>query len=313
MLTVLSVTFPIFAVVTLGYVMVARNWVVKPADVKVLGAFAMNVALPALVFTAVAARPVSEVFHAGYMGAYAIGGLLTGLIGFFVFSATTGPARRGVAVMGVSCPNSGFVGYPLMLVALPDVAGVVLAMNFLVENLLFIPLALFVIEMGKSGGTGSPLKRIANVLLGVVKRPILIALFAGLAVSVSGTILLPPILRLGDILSGSAAALALFVIGGSLVGTDLKGSRALAAQIAFGKLLVFPVITFLAVLALTAFGIPLEGDMRTAVILAAAMPMFTIYSVFAQEVGHEGLASIAQLGATIASFLTLNVLLAILL
>ncbi|MEJ2037244.1 MAG: hypothetical protein P8X69_14905 [Maritimibacter sp.] len=57
---------------------------------------------------------------------------------------------------------------------------------------------------------------------------------------------------------------------------------------------------------------PLSDDLRIAVILAAAMPMFTIYTVFSQEAGHEGVASIALLGATAASFLTLNLLLAVL-
>jgi len=40
------------------------------------------------------------------------------LIAFVWFSATTGPGRRGVGVMGMTCPNSSFVGYALMLIAL---------------------------------------------------------------------------------------------------------------------------------------------------------------------------------------------------
>jgi malonate transporter and related proteins len=313
MLAVLGITFPIFAMVALGYGMVSRGLVFKPADMKVLGAFVLNVALPALVYNAVSARPVGEVFNLGYMGAYLAGGLATMLIGFLWFSATTGPARRGVAVMGTSCPNSSFVGYPLMLIALPNVAGVVLAMNILVENVVLIPIALVIIEMGKGAGEAHLLKRMGNVLIGVVKRPLVIALILGLLASLSGVHLPEPATRLLQMLASSAAALALFVIGGSLVGIELKGNRALAAQIVAGKLIVFPLMAFLAVLGLAALGIALEGEMRVAVILAAAMPMFTIYSVFAQEVGHEGLASIAQLGATLASFVTLNILLAVLL
>ena len=47
-------------------------------------------------------------------------------------------------------------------------------------------------------------------------------------------------------------------------------------------------------------------------ILSAAMPMFGIYTVLAQEQGLEGLASIAMLAATSAAFVTLSLLLAIL-
>jgi len=49
-----------------------------------------------------------------------------------------------------------------------------------------------------------------------------------------------------------------------------------------------------------------------ALILSAAMPMFGIYTVMAQDYGHEGLASIALLGATAASFFTLSGLLILL-
>gem|GEM_PF-6788214 len=43
------------------------------------------------------------------------------------------------------------------------------------------------------------------------------------------------------------------------------------------------------------------------------MPMFTIFTVFAREVRHEGLASINHPGATTASFIILNLLLLVLL
>jgi malonate transporter and related proteins len=56
----------------------------------------------------------------------------------------------------------------------------------------------------------------------------------------------------------------------------------------------------------------LSGDMAVAVILSTAMPMFGIYTLLAQDYGHEGLASLALLGATAGAFFTLSTLLAIL-
>ena len=47
--------------------------------------------------------------------------------------------------------------------------------------------------------------------------------------------------------------------------------------------------------------------------ISAAIPMFSIYALFAQELGHEGMASIAQILATGGAFVTLNVLLFVLL
>ena len=311
MFTVLGITFPIFAMVVLGYALVARG-MFKPADMKTFGSWTMNIALPALIFHAVASRPVSEVFNLAYMGIYLSGALITIVIGFLWFSATQDPARRGVAIMGTSCPNSGFVGYPLILVLFPDQAGLVLAFNMLVENVVIIPLALVIMELGKPKDQSHPLRQVAQVLLGVVKRPLVIGIALGLVVSITGITLPGPVERLVSLISASAAALALLVIGGSLVGLPLRGNRALAAQIVAGKLLVMPAATALLMVALGSFGISLPHDLAVAVILSAAVPMFAIYSVFAQEAGHAGLASLAQVGATAFSFVTLNLLLLIL-
>ncbi|MEJ1992558.1 MAG: AEC family transporter [Maritimibacter sp.] len=311
MLMVFSITFPIFAMVVLGYVLVAMGGL-KPGDMRVFGRYVMNIALPVLVFQSVASRPAAEVFQPGYMGAYLIGGLITIALGFVWFSFATDPGRRGIAVMGTTCPNSGFIGYPLMLLLYPNLAGSVLAMNMLVENAVFIPLALVLIEMGKPSGEAHPLRQVRNVLIGVIKRPLVIGIILGLVASLTGLSLPAPVMRLTGLVAASAAAPALIVIGGSLVVLPVRGNRALAGQIVLGKLIVMPLATALAVLAIMALGVPLSDDLRIAVILAAAMPMFTIYTVFSQEAGHEGVASIALLGATAASFLTLNLLLAVL-
>jgi hypothetical protein len=52
--------------------------------------------------------------------------------------------------------------------------------------------------------------------------------------------------------------------------------------------------------------------MWTAVVVSAAMPMLVLYVVFAQEYGHEGVASIALLAATVGAFFTLSTLLFVL-
>jgi len=195
MLTVLGITFPIFAMVALGYALVARG-LFKPDDLKTFGTWALNIALPALVFHAVASRPVTEVFNLAYMGIYLGGALITIALGFVWFSATQDPARRGVAIMGTACPNSGFVGYPLMLVLLPDQAGLILAFNMLVENIVIIPLALLIMEFGKPKGGGHPSRQLAAVFLGVAKRPLVIGIVLGLVVSITGFTLPAPVERL---------------------------------------------------------------------------------------------------------------------
>lgn len=308
MIEALGLLTPIFAAISLGYLCV-RLRAFSRSDAQLLGRFVMNVALPALLFLAVATRDVSGVFHLGYMTVFALGALLTIALSFAAFSvAGVSPSRRAVGVMGSACPNSGFVGYPLMLLLFPDIAGQILALNMLVENFLIIPLCLFLFELAqpKSAGLSA---RLRGVMLGVVRRPFVIALLAGLVVSMLGLTLPEPLIRTADIFAQSAAALALFSIGGTLVGLPLKGHRAMAGAITAFKLVLHPAMVLAALTATAALGLaPLPEDLKAAVVLSAAIPMFSIYVIFSTELGHEGMASIAQVLATAASFVTLSAL-----
>lgn len=307
---ILSITFPIYAAIGIGYLVVAKGWF-SASDMRVLGKYVLNIALPALLFNAVASRDLGQVFQPGYMLVFLAGGLATIAIAFLWFSfAAPDKPRRAVAVMGSACPNSGFIGYPVMLLTFPDLAGVILALNFLVENVVLIPLCLILMDLSRPQDGLSIPRRIGRILWGVLTRPMVLGLLAGLAVSLLRLPLPDTATRLFQMLAASASALSLVVIGGSLVGLPLKGNRALAAQIAGAKLVLHPAMVALATLALTAAGlVTLPADLHIAVILSAAMPMFGIYTVLAQEQGLEGVASIALLLATSAAFVTLSGLL----
>ena len=310
---ILTITFPIFALIGVGYGAV-RAGLFAPSDMKVLGKYVLNIALPALLFNAVATRDLGEVLNLGYVTVFALGGLLTVAVTYLWFTLQgTGPARRAIAVMGSTCPNSGFVGYPVMLLVFPDVAGVVLALNMVVENFLLIPLSLMLLEASRDRQGKSLLRIAGRIILGVLRRPMVIGLMLGLVVMLSGLPVPLMVTRLMDVLAASSSAIALFVIGGSLVGLPIVGQRVLAAQIVAGKLLLHPLMTALVLFTLPLVGLPLlSGEMVIAVVLSTAMPMFGIYTLLAQDYGHEGIASLALLGATAGAFFTLSALLAIL-
>jgi len=313
-LEILAITFPIFALVALGYGSV-RFGAFRPDDMRVLGLFVMNVALPALLFNAVAERSLTETLRPGYMAAFLAGGLATIAITWIWFTATgTGPARKAIAVMGSSCPNSGYVGYPLMLLLMPEHAGLILAMNLVVENFVLIPLTLLLLESSRlTQMRGGVWPRVRAMLWGVLRRPMVLGLLAGIAVSLTGLSMPSGVTRLLNLLASSTGAIALFVIGGSLVGLPVVGNRALALQIVVGKLLLHPAMVILALALLPLVGLSLhDPDLQLAVVLSAAMPMFGIYALFAQGYGHEGIASLALLGATAGAFFTLTLLLAVL-
>ncbi|MEZ5715839.1 MAG: AEC family transporter [Paracoccaceae bacterium] len=313
MLSILAITVPLYAAIALGYVMTRRG-PFQPQHMAVFGLYVLNVALPALLFKAVATRNLSQLFDLTYMTVFLLGSLATVAVAFAALTlAGISPTRRAVAVMGASCANSGFVGYPLLLLALPAVAGQVLALNMLVENFVVIPVCLAIMEASKAEDAHI-LAKLRNILLGVLKRPMVLALSAGLVFSLSGLTLPQPALRFLDMLAASSAALALFVIGGALVGVPFKGNRGVAMLTVLGKLALHPAMMALALLAVPILGLaPLSPDLAAAAVISAAVPMFTIYALFAQELGHEGMASIAQVLATGLAFFTLSALLFVLL
>ncbi|MDK3016903.1 AEC family transporter [Pseudodonghicola flavimaris] len=308
---IISITAPIYAAVLIGYLVVRLGWF-RPEDMRMMGQYVLNLALPALLFTALATRPLSAVLRTDYLLVMLAGGLATMALSFGWFSLTApDKLRRALAVLGSACPNSGFIGYPVMLLLFPDLAGVILALNVLIENVVVIPIGLVLMDLASGQAGLSPLRLLARVLRTLLRRPMVIGMIAGLAVSALGWELPAPVLRLTGMFGTSAAALSLVVIGGSLVGLPMKGNKLLAGQIATVKLLLHPAMVALAAALLPALGLAaLSPDMYAAAVLSAAIPMFSIYPILAQERGLGGAAAIALLLATSGAFVTLNILLA---
>lgn len=310
MTTILAIIFPIYATIALGYFVVAKGWF-SASEMRSFGRYVMNIALPALIFNAVASRDFSEVFQPDYILVFGLGGLATIAMSYLFFTLRgTDPQRRALGVMGSTCPNSGFIGFPIMLLVFPDLASGILTLNLLVETLFLIPICLVLMELADKNNSQSIGRQITTVLLNLVRMPIMIGLGLGLIASLINLTIPAPFNRFIEMLAASAGALSLVVIGGSLVGLPLHGNRSLAAQITATKLILHPALVALSIIVLTAFGlIQLSPDMRSAVILSAAIPMFGSYAVFAQKQKLEGAASLAILGATTGGFFTLSLLL----
>lgn len=308
---ILTITLPVFALIAMGYGAVWRGFF-KQSDMRVLGQFVLQIALPALLFRAVATKPLTEVLVPSYLSVFLAAGLaIIALTYGGAALAGVGPRRRAVAALGSTIPNSGFIGYPMMLLLFPDLAGVILAMNMLVENFILIPLCLMLAELGRRDA-GRPLGQMLGAMaMSVLKRPMVLSLLVGLVWTLLSLPIPRPAMRVLDVTANAAAALSLFAIGGSLFGLPTKGNRALAGFVALGKLVLHPALAFACLVAFAAIGwaVP-TGDLATAVVLSAAMPMFGIYTILAQDYELEGLASLALLMAMVGAFFTLSALLA---
>lgn len=307
MLDILAITGPIYLCIALGFG-VTRWGLFAKADMRVFGKFVINIALPALLFNALSQRSVGEIFNGRYLLAYALGSGLV-LAAAFLWSrfvAKRSMSLSSVMAMGMSCPNSGYVGYPILMLTLgTSVAGVSLALNMVVENLLIIPVLLALADMDRHEA-GQWQRAVFQTFQGLLRNPLIIAILAGMLVSVLGLHIPSPLSRTVTLFAQASSALSLFVIGGSLVGQPLKGLRRTVAQIGLGKLVLHP----LCMLLVLTWLVPLvDPQLRVALLLTCAMPTMGIYTILAQRHGHEGLASAALLVVTLASFFTLSALL----
>ena len=310
MLDILAITGPIYLCIALGFA--AVRWrVFSPGDMRVLGKFVIQFALPALLFSALASRPLAELLQPAYLLAFGVGSVVWLLVGLWI---THGLQKRGLTesaymTMGMTCGNSGFIGYPVVLLAIGPLAGVALAMNFLVENLIKLPLLLTLADVGASGKV-SWKQALRDSLGRLARNPMIVAIVLGFLVALLGLPLPSVITRTVNLFGAASGGLALFIIGGTLVGLQVRGLRSQVVLITVGKLLLHPAAVWAAVLLLPMLGLPaLTGELRAAVVLSAAMPMLGIYPLLAQRHGHEGFAAAALLATTVLSFFPLSAIL----
>jgi hypothetical protein len=210
MLDILAITGPIYLTIALGYFLTRRGLFAR-ADMRVLGQFVINLALPALLFNALAQRKLADILNGRYLLVYALGSLAAMGLGLLWArrGARQDPTTSVFWAMGMSCPNSGFVGFPIALLVIGPVAGVMLGLNMIVENLLLIPLLLALAESSTgSGGRWHTVLR--QSLLNLARNPMVLGLLAGFVVSALQWQMPSPLARTVTMFAQASAALSLF-------------------------------------------------------------------------------------------------------
>jgi len=303
MLDILFIIGPLFMAIALGFIVV-RLGIYGPSDIRVLGRFVIQVALPALIFKALSERSFTEIINLRYLGAYALGSIITFIVAVagarFLIQARS-RSTLGMTAVGASLSNSGFIGFPLVLQFLGTKATVAIALSMIVENLLILPLSLALAESGHSD-RGSRVQTLLTLFSGLMRNPLILAIIAGFACSLLRIHLPTPVTRTIDMFALASGAVALFVIGGSLVGLRPGGDLPRIAWVCASKLVVHP----LAVTAMMLLFAPADPILRTAGILIASLPMLSIFPILAQKYDEQAWCASGLLAATITSFATLT-------
>ena len=138
-LSVLQIVAPVFVIIAAGYAALRLGYL-EPGALVGLSAFVLRVALPALVFNALAGAPVGETMDARYLAGYCAGSLAIFAVGFS--GAPAGRAGRASArCRGSACRSAtaGRSAFRSRRWSIGAGAAPILAQTMIVENLVMLP------------------------------------------------------------------------------------------------------------------------------------------------------------------------------
>lgn len=306
---VLNITAPIFFLILLGFVGTKYQLLSKEA-LPALSKFVLYFALPSVMITKISSLDLRAVVYLSYMGVYALGGLTAFFLTLVLVKGVLKESWGNGAVSGIGAmmPNSSFIGFPILLQYLDNAPAQAFAMSLVVENILFLPVGLILIESLYHQESGLGRKVLLNVAKRIASNPIILAVFTGVIMSLLG-VRLPNFMGGGlELLASAAAPCALIVIGGSLVGVVIRGSKIRTALVASVKLVIFPLVVFAGLQAFPT----MPFELKVSALLFAAMPMFSIYPIIGETYGQRSFCASTLLITTVLSFFSISALLFIL-
>jgi malonate transporter and related proteins len=309
MQTILNNALPFFALIFCGYAAGRLNLLTTTAAAGV-NTFVFFFALPAFLFSLMSSSPIAEVLNVPFIAAYVLASLAVfGLAvagGRMLFDVGRGEA----AIQGLAAvlPNTGYMGIPLAIAVFGREAGVPLVVGLTLDGVLLIPLGILLIESEKGQGE-SPFRTVLATFPDLVRNPLIVSIFAGLAASAVGLTPPTPVNNFLDLLGAAAGPCALFALGATLAGRSVAGGAAEIGYMTALKLFVHP-----AALLLTAAVIfDVEPLWTSAALLGASLPIAAnVFIVARQYDVYVTRASGAVLVSTAVSMATVSTLLLVL-
>ena len=274
---IVSILFPLFAITALGY-LVGRRYRPDLAEANRLN---MEVFTPALVFAALAGREVHPADDLPLLGATLAVLAGSGAVGWAVARWRGIDPRTLVPPMMFS--NSGNLGLPLAVLAFGPDALAPAVVVFAVTNLVHFSFGIWLLD------------RQAR-LLDAWRSPSVLAAFAGVAVSLSGLGVWPPLMTAVRMVGDIAVPLMLLALG-----VRMAESRIGAVGFGLAGALLRPLAgAGTAWLAALAFGLP-ERE-QAMLLIYGALPPAVLNYMFAERYAQEPdrVASIVLIGNAIA-------------
>lgn len=281
MLETLEITLPLFALIACGYGAGKLGLLGEPG-VAGLNLFVFYFALPAMLFRAMALRPLEEILNGPFMVAWAAAALfvlLAVLLAARVFFGA-GLGEAAMLALAGEFSNAGYLGIPLVIALLGEAAAVPIALTIAVDLLFSLSLVIVLVEWSRrgDGGLGRALWTVGRA---AGLNPFVLSIVAGVAVAWLRLPLPGAIDRFTALFAAAAPPGALFALGATLgVRPFTRAAGALALGVG-AKLVLHPV----AVLVTTVFLFRVDPFWALVALLNAGIPSASNVYVLAQRYG----------------------------
>jgi malonate transporter len=282
MAEIVTLVLPFFGLILLGYV-VARFTSQPDGAMGWLNVFIIYVSLPALFFKLLSTTPVEEFKRADFL-------VTTTYVAFIIFALIFAIGlllRRdnigNATIQGLAGAygNIGYMGPGMALLAFGEAAAVPVALIFCVENIMHFTVA--PLMMAFTGKDKTSIRALAlKVIKNIAFHPFIIATFFGVMAAIYQVDLPDAADNTINILAQAAAPCALFAMGVTLALRPLKRIPIEVSYIVPIKLILFPLLTFVALSWIGNFD-PIWVQVA---VLMASLPTATNVFVIGQQYGY---------------------------
>jgi predicted permease len=269
-MSILTVVFPVFCIIGLGYFFASFKKISLEPIIEVL----LYLTIPALIISSLAHKsfaPAELALISGTVLGVVMG---TGLLSYLYLSLVKKTELRGFYLTSMFM-NSGNMGFPLALLAFGTEGLAVAVLYFIAVGVLVYTLGIYIAK-GKGG------------FLEIFKLPLIYAAVIGISLNLTGLKLPGPVLTTLDMLGAATIPLMQVSLGYHLysarittLGTSVAGS---IIRIGGGVAVAYLLVTLLGI----------DGIERNVIILSSAMPSAVINFVMSYKyrVQSELVASI---------------------
>lgn len=305
MTAILGIVLPVFALIFTGW-LVRRIGVMGAQATSELNRFVVYLALPALLFDIVSKSNWRDLWQPHFVAVFTLSTIAVFTLTMLLHVRHSGfNADAPVLGLAAAYPNTGFLGFPLLLGALGPWSNTLTLISTIIVACVLFAAAIILIEIRLHAGS-HPLEVAAKVGKSLATNPLIVAPVLATFFPVAGLSVPQPVEVFLKLLGGAASPAALVGLGLFLAEPRKVTPDAglLTTALVALKLVVHPAIALL----LSTWVFPLNTPTRHAAMILAMLPTGTGPFMLAEFYGRE--ASVTArviLISTVLSIVTVSI------